>query len=135
MIDNKVVWLYSDQDWCDVRQAFSWMKMGLGRSGQAYKEFKAGDRWTLIVEGVEFRFAPIPQELKAEREKARLEVIRSMLSEETLQLIGDCGDLEKAFAWQEDYMSYVTWAKFEDDYHYCDGCESYEEGQCMCYSR
>jgi len=43
--------------------------------------------------------------------------------------------------WKEDYREeneediVVTWEYYNDNYVWCDKCKSYQEGQCMCYTR
>lgn len=42
--------------------------------------------------------------------------------------------LQKLYDWQEEY-DWVDWVEFKDSWFYCDICNGYSEGQCICYAR
>jgi hypothetical protein len=42
--------------------------------------------------------------------------------------------LRKMIVWEEEY-THVAWEDFKDHYFKCDTCGSYDDQQCICYSR
>ena len=47
----------------------------------------------------------------------------------------DSYTLKKHKAWKEEYSLFITWDSFNEKFLWCDRCESWEEGQCICYAR
>ena len=65
--------------------------------------------------------------------------IISKINKEHLNLLekeelNDSFILEKLLIWQTEY-DFVDWIEFKDSWFYCYDCESYNEGQCICYAR
>jgi hypothetical protein len=63
------------------------------------------------------------------------ELLKVKIRKENLSLIpkedrDSVYDLEKIFAWQENY-SFVEWEEFKH-WFYCDSCECYSKIQCTC---
>lgn len=71
--------------------------------------------------------------------KSKIEILTSKIAEKNLLLLDVIErnseyELQKLFDWQEDY-DWVEWNEFKDSWFYCDRCEGYSEGQCICYTR
>ena len=71
--------------------------------------------------------------------RSKIEKMRSKVLEDNLSLLEEVDDnleyyLEKLLAWQEDF-DWVGWQEFYENWHYCNICKGYSEGQCICYAR
>lgn len=54
-----------------------------------------------------------------------------LLSEEEIQ---NNYIIQKLHDWQEEY-DWVDWKEFKDSWFYCNRCNGYDEGSCICYAR
>ena len=71
--------------------------------------------------------------------RSKIEKMRSKVLEDNLSLLEEVDDnleyyLEKLLAWQEDF-DWVGWQEFYENWHHCNTCKGYSEGQCICYAR
>lgn len=71
--------------------------------------------------------------------KTKIEKLRSNIIEKNLLLL-DFSErnseyyLEKLLAWQDEF-DWVDWNEFYVEWCYCQKCESWSKGQCICYAR
>ena len=42
---------------------------------------------------------------------------------------------DKWIAWKKEYEDIMNWDEFDKKYLWCDTCNSYQEGICICYAR
>lgn len=66
--------------------------------------------------------------------------LESKIKPENKELFDSTSDgslyhVEKFLAWQEEYDGIVNWKDFLENYHYCQRCNSWQEGICICYAR
>lgn len=50
-------------------------------------------------------------------------------------VLSEQAEREKKAVWEVEYGESVEWEDFRDNYFWCDRCQSYQKGQCLCYSR
>jgi len=70
---------------------------------------------------------------------SQAELIKAKISKENLQLLSQedrnsVYELERLLAWQDEY-NFVDWDEFVKNWFYCERCNGYSEGQCICYAR
>jgi len=66
------------------------------------------------------------------------ELIKAKIKKENLMLLSVedreyVSELERMLAWQENY-NFVEWDEFKN-WWYCERCNGYGDGQCICYAR
>lgn len=104
------------------------------------KKFVAERKRKILTQNEVMKKIGLKKEIKAEKQMNPIEKLKAQIKLENLDLLleGEANDfysLEKLLAWQNIYHGSIPWQEFKENWFYCNRCNSYQEGQCICYAR
>lgn len=89
-----------------------------------------------IADNFRANFAEIMRiDFKRHIEESKKMDFKESGKEEKSTTLSEQEDREKKAVWEVEYKDVVSWDDFRDNYYWCTRCKSYQEGQCICYSR